>query len=115
MLPQPIPNPLPERKPLERKPPEPKAPEQKSVEVRDGNTSAYTVQVGAFREKRMAETLQQRLRQRGYSASVTTSGMRTAKFYRVRVGGFDTQANAKRLVDRLKSQLGLKAVVTSSD
>jgi serine-type D-Ala-D-Ala carboxypeptidase (penicillin-binding protein 5/6) len=115
VLPHPIPDPLPERKPLERKPPEPKPPAQKSVGVRGGNTSAYTVQVGAFREKRMAETLLQRLRQRGYLASMAISGMRTTKFYRVRVGEFDTQADAQRLVGRLKSQLGLKAVVTTSD
>jgi D-alanyl-D-alanine carboxypeptidase (penicillin-binding protein 5/6) len=114
-LPPPVPNPAPERLPPERKLPEPKPREQKPVELRGENSAAYTVQVGAFREKRMAETLRQRLRQRGYSASVTTSGTRTAKFYRVRLGEFDTQGEAKRFVGRLKSQMGLEAVVAAAD
>jgi cell division septation protein DedD len=90
-LPAPLPAPPPERKPPERKLPEPKPLEQKTADVRGGNSSAYTVQVGAFREKRLAEMLRQRLHQRGYSAHVMTSGPRTAKFYKVRLGGFDTQ------------------------
>jgi D-alanyl-D-alanine carboxypeptidase (penicillin-binding protein 5/6) len=114
-LPHPVPNPPPERQPPERKLPETKPREQKPVEVRGGNTSAYTVQVGAFREKRMAEMLRQRLRQRGYSASVTAAGTRTAKFYRVRLGEFDTPGEAKRFVGRLKSQMGLQAVVAAAD
>ena len=106
---------LPEPKPAERKFPEPKPRVQKRVELRGGNSSAYTVQVGAFREKRTAEMLRQRLRQRGYSAYVTSSGTRTAKFYRVRLGDFDSQGEAKRLVGRLKSQMGLEAVVATPD
>jgi cell division septation protein DedD len=114
-LPPPLPSPPPERKPLERKPSEPKSREQKPVQVRGGNTSAYTVQVGAFRDRRLAEVLRQRLRQRGYSAHVTTSGTRTSKFYKVRLGEFDTQGEAQRLVGRLKHQMGIEAVVAASD
>jgi D-alanyl-D-alanine carboxypeptidase (penicillin-binding protein 5/6) len=114
-LPPPVPNPAPERKPPERKPLEAKLRAQRPAELRGGNASAYTVQVGAFREKRMADMLQRRLRQQGYSAQVTTSGTRTTKFYRVRLGEFDTQGEAKRFVGRLKSQTGLQAVVASAD
>jgi serine-type D-Ala-D-Ala carboxypeptidase (penicillin-binding protein 5/6) len=113
-LPSPVPNPVPERKPPERKIPEPKPREQKSVDLKAGNTSAYTVQVGAFREKRMADILRQRLRQHGYSAHVTTSGTRTTKFYRVRLGEFETQGEVKRFVSRLKNQMGLEAVIAAS-
>ena len=113
--PPPLPAAPPDRKVPARKRPEPKAGEQKPVKVRAENTSAYTVQVGAFREKRSAEMLRQRLRQRGYSAYVTTSGTRTAKFYRVRLGEFDTQGEAKRFVGRLKNQMGLDAVVAAPD
>jgi D-alanyl-D-alanine carboxypeptidase (penicillin-binding protein 5/6) len=114
-LPPPPAAPPPDRKAPEPKISAPKARGQKPVEVRVANTSAYTVQVGAFREKRLAETLRQRLRHRGYSAYVMTSGTRTAKFYRVRLGEFDTQGEAKRFVSRLKNQLGLDAVVAASD
>jgi serine-type D-Ala-D-Ala carboxypeptidase (penicillin-binding protein 5/6) len=114
-LPPPVPNPAPERKLLERKVPAPKPREPKMVEFKGSNASAYTVQVGAFREKRMAETLRQRLRQRGYSAFVTTTGTRSAKFYRVRLGEFDSQGEAKRFISRLRSQMGLEAVVAAVD
>jgi serine-type D-Ala-D-Ala carboxypeptidase (penicillin-binding protein 5/6) len=113
--PPPALTPLPEPKPIERKPPDPKPRVQKPVELRGGNASAYTVQVGAFREKRMAEMLRQRLRQRGYAAYVTSAGTRTAKVYRVRLGDFDSRGEAKRLVGRLKSQMGLEAVVATPD
>jgi serine-type D-Ala-D-Ala carboxypeptidase (penicillin-binding protein 5/6) len=114
-LPPPLPAPPPERKPPDRRLPEPKPRAPKPVEARGRNASGYTVQVGAFRERRLAETLRQRLRQRGYSAQVMTSGTRTAKFYRVRLGEFDTQGEAKRIVGRLKSQMGLEAVVAATD
>ncbi len=114
-LPQPIPNPAPEHRRVEPKLADLKPREPKSVEVRGRNSSGYTVQVGAFREKRMAETLRQRLRQRGYSAFVTTTGTRTAKFYRVRLGEFDSQGEAKRFITRLRSQMGLEAVVAASN
>lgn len=114
-LPLPLPAPPPERKSPERKLPDPKPREPKTVERRGGNSASYTVQVGAFREKRLAETLQQRLHQRGYSAHVMTSGTRTTKFYKVRLGGFNTQGEAKRFVGQLKSQMGLDAVVAASD
>jgi D-alanyl-D-alanine carboxypeptidase len=115
MLPPPVPSPIPERKPLERKLPEAKPRAPRATQLRGGSASAYTVQVGAFREKRTAEELRQRLRQRGYSAQITTSGTRTTRFYRVRLGGFDTQGEAKRLVSHLRSQMGLQAVVAASD
>jgi cell division protein FtsN len=114
-LPPPLPAPPPEQKAPQRKLSDAKAREAKAVELRGGNRSSYTVQVGAFREKRLAETLRQRLHQRGYSAQVTTSGTRAAKFYKVRLGGFDTPGEAKRFVGRLKSQMGLEAVVAAAD
>jgi len=114
MLPPPLPAPLP-APPPERKLPDPKPREPKTVVIRGGNSSSYTVQVGAFREKRLAETLRQRLHQRGYSAQVMTSGTRAAKFYKVQLGGFNTQGEAKRFVGHLKSQMGLDAVVAASD
>jgi D-alanyl-D-alanine carboxypeptidase (penicillin-binding protein 5/6) len=114
-LPAPEPKPIPERRPPERKPPAPKSLVQKPTDVRGGTTSAFTVQVGAFRKKEAAETLRQKLRRLGYSAYVTTSGTRAARVFRVRIGEFDSQGEAKRVVGRLKSQMGLKALVATPD
>jgi D-alanyl-D-alanine carboxypeptidase (penicillin-binding protein 5/6) len=109
-----------ERRVVEPKPPLPKRPEAKPImqrpgEVRGGTNAPYTVQVGAFREKRAADTLRQKLRQRGYSAFVTASETRKVKWYRVRVGEFDNQGEAKRFVGRIKSQMGLEALVATPD
>jgi D-alanyl-D-alanine carboxypeptidase (penicillin-binding protein 5/6) len=114
-LPPPLPAAPPERRPAERKPLEPKSREQRAADVRGGGSSAYTVQVGAFREKRLAEMLRQRLHQRGYAAQVKVSGTRAERFYKVRLGGFTTQGEALRLVGRLKSQMGLEAVVAAAE
>jgi serine-type D-Ala-D-Ala carboxypeptidase (penicillin-binding protein 5/6) len=111
----PVPHLPPARKPVEPRPLEPKPREPRTVGLRGKNASGFTVQVGAFREKHMAETLRLRLRQRGYSASVTTTGTRSAKFYRVRLGEFDSQEEAKRFSSRLRSQLGLEAVIAASN
>jgi D-alanyl-D-alanine carboxypeptidase (penicillin-binding protein 5/6) len=114
-LPPPAPKPTLERRPPERKPPAPKPIAQKPTEVRGGTTSAFTVQVGAFRNKEAAETLRQKLRKRAYSAYVTTVGTRAARLFKVRIGEFDSQGEAKRFVGRLKSQMGLKALVATPD
>jgi serine-type D-Ala-D-Ala carboxypeptidase (penicillin-binding protein 5/6) len=114
-LPPPAPKSTLERRPPERKPPVPKPVVQRPAEVRGGTTSAFTVQVGAFRNKEAAETLRQKLRKRGYSAHVTTVGTRAARLFKVRIGEFDSQGEAKRLVGRLKSQMGLQALVATPD
>jgi D-alanyl-D-alanine carboxypeptidase (penicillin-binding protein 5/6) len=114
-LPPPQPKSILERQPPERKPPAPRPVVQKSAETRGDTASAFTVQVGAFRKKEAAETLRQKLRRRGYSAFVTASGTRAARLFRVRIGEFDSQGEAKRFVGRLKSQMGLEALVATSD
>jgi D-alanyl-D-alanine carboxypeptidase len=114
-IPPPKPKPILERRPPERTPPTPKPPVQKPTAVRGGTTPAFTVQVGAFRNKEAAETLRQKLRKRGYSAYVTTVGTRAARLFRVRIGEFDNQGEAKRFVGRLKSQMGLQALVATPD
>jgi serine-type D-Ala-D-Ala carboxypeptidase (penicillin-binding protein 5/6) len=114
-LPSPEPKPPLERRLPERKPPAPKPVVQKPAEARGGTTSAFTVQVGAFRNKEAAETLRQKLRKRGYSAYVTTVGTRAARLFKVRIGEFDSQGEAKRFVGRLKSQTGIKALVATPD
>jgi D-alanyl-D-alanine carboxypeptidase (penicillin-binding protein 5/6) len=114
-LPPPGPRPTSEPRPPERNPPAPKPVAQKPAEARGGTTSAFTVQVGAFRNKEAAETLRQKLRKRGYSAYVTTVGTRAARLFKVRIGEFDSQREAKRFVGRLKSQMGLQALVATPD
>jgi DedD protein len=79
------------------------------------NTAGYTVQVGAFRQKNSAELLREKLRKHGYKAYIAASGPRTARWYRVRVGDFDSPGEAKQVIGRLKKQMGLRGLVASSD
>jgi D-alanyl-D-alanine carboxypeptidase len=96
--------------------PQTRPPERRSGGINNnGNSTGYTVQVGAFREKKRAEILRQKLRKHGYSAYLSATGNRTARLYRVRVGEFDTPVAAKQVVGRLKSQMGLQALVAKSD
>jgi D-alanyl-D-alanine carboxypeptidase (penicillin-binding protein 5/6) len=102
-------SPPPSQAPLRR------PPERRPAEVSHGNAAGYTVQVGAFREKKRAEMLRQRLRKHGYSAYVTMTGSNAARLYRVRVGEFDTPLAARRVVGRLKTQMGLEGLVATAE
>jgi D-alanyl-D-alanine carboxypeptidase (penicillin-binding protein 5/6) len=101
--------------------PPPRQPAPKSPVIRGlaeasvANTAGYTVQVGAFRQKSSAELLREKLRKHGYNARIATSGPRTARWYRVRVGDFDSPGEAKQVIGRLKKQMGLQGQVASSD
>lgn len=68
--------------------------------------SAYTVQVGAFRERRKAEELEERLRRDRDSVRVEE----TDGWYRVRIGSFSSDSEARELQKRLRAQ-GFQALV----
>lgn len=96
-------------------PPQARSSKPQSTKSRDARQPSYTVQVGAFREKKRAEMLRQRLRKHGYSAYLSTTGRRSAPLYRVRVGEFTSPVEARRAVGRLKSQMGLEGLVATLD
>jgi cell division septation protein DedD len=102
--------------PMKLLPPSPPPPpERRAVAINSGNPAGYIVQVGAFRQKKRAEMLQQKLRKQGYAAYLSTTGKRSARLYRVRIGEFDTPLEARRVVGRLKSHMGLDGLVATSD
>lgn len=63
----------------------------------------YFVQAGAFTRAEEAEQQRARLAMMGLSARVTEREQGGRTVYRVRLGPFDTQAEADRTQDRLKS------------
>jgi D-alanyl-D-alanine carboxypeptidase (penicillin-binding protein 5/6) len=85
------------------------------AEANIGNTAGYTIQVGAFRQKSSAEGLREKLRKQGYKAYIAASGSRTERWYRVRVGEFDSPGEARQVIGRLKKQMGLQGLVAASD
>lgn len=68
--------------------------------------SAYTLQVGAFRERQKAEELEERLRRDQEAVSVQSKD----GWYRVRVGHFASEAEARKLQKTLRAQ-GLQALI----
>lgn len=73
----------------------------------------WTVQVGAYRARHLAEELQRSLRAAGHDAYVTTGAFDDGRVhYRVRVGSFADRSQAERTAERLKSERSLVPFVT---
>lgn len=73
----------------------------------------WTVQVGAYRARDMAEELQRSLRAGGYDAYLTTVVYDDGRVhYRVRVGSFADRSQAERAAERLKTERSLVPFVT---
>jgi len=73
----------------------------------------YTIQVGAYPEKAMAEEEARNMKKRGYAAFlVTTDIPEKGKWYRVRVGSFANKQSAEKLAKELKSKEGVDGFIT---
>jgi rare lipoprotein A len=72
----------------------------------------FTLQVGSFVDEGNAQRLADQLRQSFDNVYVTTLETLTQKYYRVRVGQFETKESALSTAEKL-SQMGLKVLVTS--
>jgi rare lipoprotein A len=72
----------------------------------------FTLQVGSFIDEVSAQKLADELRKSFENVYVTTVETFTQKYYRVRVGQFETRESALGFAEKL-SQMGLKVLVTS--
>ena len=72
----------------------------------------FTLQVGSFIDEVSAQKLTDQLRKSFENVYVTTVETFTQKYYRVRVGQFETRESALGLAEEL-SQMGFKVLVTS--
>jgi rare lipoprotein A len=72
----------------------------------------FTLQVGSFIDEVNAQKLADQLRKSFENVYVTTVETFTQKYYRVRVGQFETRESALGFAEKL-SQMGLKVLVTS--
>ncbi len=100
-------------------------PQQKTVEPRAENKSkpakisaaksrnnptAFTIQLGAFKSKSVADKLDDRLRNNGYDSFVLAV---RSDLYRVRVGRFNTQEEAKVVAMQIKKTERLDSFITN--
>ena len=74
-------------------------------------TSYFSIQVGAFSEKRNAENLADRLRKKGYSLSIVAPSPGKSRLYKVRVGKFKTRSAALEAARRLHKNEKLDTAV----
>ena len=73
---------------------------------------AYTVQVGAVRDRIEAERMAKRLTSKGYPAYVTRSPDGAPALYRVRVGTFTDRREAEEIAARLAKEEQFKPWIT---
>ena len=66
--------------------------------------SGWTVQINAFQEKRSADALVQRLKEKGVDAYMMKVEVRGQTWFRVRAGQFDSREKAKQLERKLKTE-----------
>jgi cell division protein FtsN len=75
--------------------------------------SAWTVQVGAFKNRRQAEDTRQRLAAAGLEAYVASAAAQDGQpRFRVRVGMYRTREEAAVVAERIRAQRSLTAFVT---
>lgn len=76
--------------------------------------NAFTVQVGAFPEKKDAEKLKKLLQSRGYHAFIAESGGENL-YYKVRVGRYTDRKGAEKAAVAVQQKTGVQYFVTRAD
>lgn len=72
----------------------------------------YTVQVGAMKDKALADAMVSKLKKAGYSAYIASSeSSGKGTWYRVRLGTFPNKEDAQREVAKIKKNEGMQATV----
>ncbi len=75
----------------------------------------YTIQVAAFNSHEMAKNYSRKFIKRGYPASISQATVKGKLWYRVRVGSFDTRAEANREKSKLEKLENKKFRVIKSE
>jgi len=73
----------------------------------------YTVQVGAFKSRKEADTVKNRLADKEYKADIRKVTLKGKHLFKVTVGEFSQRKEAEVLAVKLKKTEGLKAFVTT--
>lgn len=72
-------------------------------------SGGWVVQVSAHADLNSAARAQQQMRQAGYAAEVMQVKVQGKTYHRLRVVGFDTQADAKAFASRIRGKFGSRA------
>lgn len=80
-----------------------------SAKITEENT--YSVQVGAFKRLADAKKLEKRLDNNGFNSYILTVKLKKGSLYKVRVGRYDSRAEAEEDASEIKNIKGLDAFV----
>ncbi len=103
------PTPTPSEKPTEEAVKPPSATEEKkptetlAITTPPTGTGNFTVQVSSWTKQRDADRVVERLKNAGFTPYVVEANVKGRQWYRVRVGRYATQAEARDAADRLRS------------
>ena len=78
-----------------------------------GDSTRYTVQVGAFSAREQAESMRARLLAAGHPAYVTENDTPGSARYRVRIGVFTTAEDARQAAQRVAAEVRVATYVTT--
>jgi cell division septation protein DedD len=74
----------------------------------------YTIQVGSYPEKAMADDESRNMKKKGYAAFVVATDLADkGKWFRVRIGSFTNKHSAEKLSKELKSKEGIDGFITA--
>ena len=113
-------NPEDKGKPEARPKPDARPPAEVAAAVEDKPTAAdgapeWTVQVGAFKNRKQADAVQRGLIGAGFPAQVSALMADDGQArYRVRVGSFKARGEAERVAERLRAERSLATYVTTN-
>jgi len=79
------------------------------------SSKKWSVQISAVPEKAAADALMQRLKDNGYDSYVIKAEVKGQSYYRVRVGRFDTQADAESARQSLTHKEGYRDAYLAGD
>lgn len=85
-----------------------------SLPIQD-TTKKWSVQISAVPAKPVADALMQRLKESGYNSYVVKAEVKGQSYYRVRVGRFDSQADAESVRQSLADKEGFRDAYLAGD
>jgi len=88
-------------------------PEKADIQKPAASGGTYTIQVGAYKEKKEADTRAERLKRKGYDARVVSGKDKDgAVLYKIRVGNFGTQGEAQPTARKIESSEQVTTYIT---
>lgn len=105
---------IPQLKPLVARPQPQTAKKETAPAKTDASKLRYTIQVGSYPEKAMADDDARNMKKRGYAAFVVASDIPDkGKWFRVRIGSFSNKQSAEKLAKELKSKEDIEGFITA--